>query len=200
MVCEDTYVRFAEFLMEREHSSGVYEDDDHRLSYEYIDSGDSADVYYFKVDGDEREYVLKLSKVDVFLDYRLELADVEVLEELTSMCVCEVVRMFDYGRNYVVTEYVKGMSVDEALNRGVVGYEWLARLVDQLVLFVVRVAEDTGYVLGDLSAYNVFVRDDLSWVIVDVGHYEYEEDVDHFNVETIRDDILELYEYYMSES
>lgn len=197
---EDMYVRFAEFLMEREHSSGVYEDDDHRISYEYIDSGDSADAYYFKVAGDEREYVLKLSKIDVFFDYRLELADVEVLEELTSMGVSEVVRMFDYGRNYVVTEYVRGMSVDEALDRGVVGTEWLARLVDQLGLFVVRVAEDTGYILGDLSADNVFVRDDLSWVIVDVGHYEYEEDGDTFNVETIRDDILEMYEYYMSES
>lgn len=46
----------------------------------------------------------------------------------------------------------------------------------------------------------MFVRDDLSWVVVDVGHYEYEEDGDPFNVETIRDDILELYEYYMSES
>lgn len=197
---EGMYVRFSEFLMEREHSSGVYEDDSHCISYEYIDSGDSADVYYFKVDGDEREYVLKLSKIDEFFGYRLELDDAEVLEELMSMGLSEVVQLFDYGRNYVVTEYVRGMSVAEALDRGVVGTEWLDRLVDQLVLFVVRVAEDTGYILGDLSVDNVFVRDDLSWVVVDVGHYEYMGEWDCFNFENIRDDIYEMYEYYLSEN
>lgn len=172
---------FANFLLDNLKDRGRFGE----IEYEYVGEGDSARVYKFRKLGESvYRYVIKVSVLDDYIGDFLRLDDVDVLLISNELGDHRIVRMYDYGDHYIVSDFVDGVDVYEAVNSELVDRIWVDRMVAGLTNLVLEYRE-YGVLLGDLSGDNVLVRDDLSWVIVDVG-----------SSSPVSDDMIEFDEVY----
>lgn len=158
------YGKLADYVMDRMDESGKFEE----FRYTFIDEGSEGVVYQITEDFSDVVRVMKIS--NQFNDYgdRMYLYDQEVLEVVNKLNVPYVVRMFDRGEFYVVNEYVDGISLEEESIECGVDEAWLEGVLDQLAELVSHLST-YGMRLYDLGPHNILVKEDMSWVVVDVG-------------------------------
>lgn len=180
---------FAEYVMKHGNSSDCFGE----FYYEFVGGGDAGDVYRFRIGEDDFKYVLKVSVWDEYIEGYLTLDDVEMLTMARDGGDDRIVRMFDYGDHYVVNEYVDGIEVAEAFSCGLVDGKWVRDLVFKLACMVDEYMEQ-GVWLLDLTPNNVMIRDDFSWVVVDVGSYEELSGENRYSFTFIHQDLLGMYQ------
>lgn len=161
--------------------------------YEFVGGGDAGDVYRFRIGEDYFKYVLKVSVWDEYIEGYLTLDDVEILTMARDGGDDRIVRMLDYGDHYVVNEYVDGIEVAEAFTCGLVDGKWVRDLVFKLACLVDEYMEQ-GVWLLDLTPNNVMIRDDFSWIVVDVGSYEELSGENRYSFTFIHQDLLSMYQ------
>lgn len=128
-------------------------------SLEFIGAGRSAFVFKIK----STEKVIK-----VFFPSFLAVAkqEAQIYQKLEGINYFPT--LYEAGENYLVIDYLRGLTFFECLSRGIIISPRYIKEVDQALLL----AQQRGLNPSDIHLRNIFLTDDSEIKVIDVARYE----------------------------